>query len=148
MITRITTPSAEWLNLRRALWPECPAHEHLGEMARSLAEPTRFAQFLASSPAGEAIGLAEASVRAEYVNGTEGSPVAFLEGLYVAPAHRNTGVARRLVAAVEMWARERDLRELASDTQLHNLLSQAMHGALGFAETERVVYYRKAVPPL
>ena len=30
-------------------------------------------------------------------------------------------VLPRLVAAVEMWARERDLRELASDTQLHNL---------------------------
>ncbi|MBM3358727.1 MAG: GNAT family N-acetyltransferase [Betaproteobacteria bacterium] len=147
MITRVAAPSAEWLSLRRALWPDCPEDEHLSEMAEFAADPTRFAQFLARSPAGEAIGLAEVAVRTDYVNGTESSPVAFLEGLYVAPPHRNEGVARGLVAEVENWARERGLRELASDTQLDNLQSQAVHGALGFTETERVVYFRKAVQP-
>jgi len=109
------------------------------------ARPERFAQFLARSSAAEAIGLAEASVRTDYVNGTERSPVAFLEGLYVAPQHRGKGVARLLVAAVEGWARERGIEELASDTQLLNVQSQAVHGALGFTETERVVYFRKVV---
>lgn len=145
MITRIFAPSADWLTLRQALWPECPESEHLSEMAAFAEEPTRFAQFLAHSSDGTPIGLAEVAVRVDYVNGTESSPVAFLEGLYVVPLHRQLGVARRLVAAVEEWACELGLRELASDTQLHNIESQAMHGALGFTETERVVYFRKVV---
>lgn len=146
MITRVDAPCADWLSLRRALWPECPEGEHLSEMAEFAADPMRFGQFLARSPAGEAIGLAEVAVRGDYVNGTDGSPVGFLEGLYVAPPHRRTGVARRLVAAVEEWVRERGLRELASDTRLDNLQSQVMHCALGFTETERVVCYRKVLP--
>jgi aminoglycoside 6'-N-acetyltransferase I len=146
MITLVSAPSAEWLSLRRALWPECPENDHVNEMVEFTADPTRFAQFLAHSPAGEPIGLAEVAVRVDYVNGTESAPVAFLEGLYVSLPHRNTGVARRLLAGVEQWARERGLRELASDTQLENIQSQATHLALGFTETERVVYYRKVLP--
>jgi aminoglycoside 6'-N-acetyltransferase I len=37
------------------------------------------------------------------------------------------------------------LRELASDALLDNNGSHAMHEALGFTETERVVYFRKAL---
>jgi aminoglycoside 6'-N-acetyltransferase I len=77
------------------------------------------------------------------VNGCITSPVAFLEGIYVRPEHRNRGVARLLVQAVENWATELGCSEFASDTELHNFSSQRMHVALGFDETERVVYYRK-----
>jgi aminoglycoside 6'-N-acetyltransferase I len=33
--------------------------------------------------------------------------------------------------------------EMASDTDLNNLLSQDMHKALGFAVTERVVFFKR-----
>jgi aminoglycoside 6'-N-acetyltransferase I len=77
------------------------------------------------------------------VNGTESSPVAFLEGLYVAPAFRRQGIAALLVDQAQQWARERGCTELASDALLDNSASQEMHKALGFTETERVVYFRK-----
>jgi aminoglycoside 6'-N-acetyltransferase I len=35
--------------------------------------------------------------------------------------------------------------ELASDARLENSASHAMHRALGFSETQRVVYFRKAL---
>ncbi len=73
------------------------------------------------------------------------SPVAFVEGIYVVEAARGQGVARALVGAVEAWAGARGLSELASDALLDNTDSHAMHQALGFAETERVVYFRKAL---
>jgi aminoglycoside 6'-N-acetyltransferase I len=69
--------------------------------------------------------------------------VPFLEGLYVAPQARRKGVATALVDAVSAWAKAAGYRELASDARLENEASHAMHRALGFAETQRVVYFRK-----
>ena len=133
-----------WLELRRALWPHASADEHRAEMARFLDERQRHAQFVARAGA-EAVGLAEASLRSDYVNGTSSSPVAFLEGLYVLPAARRRGVARRLVAEVAAWSRAAGCTELASDALLANEAGHALHRALGFEETERVVFFRRAL---
>jgi aminoglycoside 6'-N-acetyltransferase I len=77
------------------------------------------------------------------VNGAQSSPVGFLEGLYVVPRARRNGVARALVAEVGRWARDFGCSELASDAALANAASHAVHRALGFEETERVVFFRK-----
>lgn len=132
-----------WLDLRRALWPEGTEERHLEEMSAFLAEPHRYEQLVAYSDAGEPIGFAEASIRTDYVNGTESSPVAFLEGIYVVPDQRRKGVAAALVAAVAEWGLRAGCSELASDALLDNEISHALHRALGFSETERVVYFRK-----
>ena len=136
---------AGWLPLRRALWPEVPDAEHLAEMAKLIARPERFAQFVAVDSPGDAVGFVEASVRNDYVNGTESSPVGFVEGLYVTPRCRRRGIARALVDEVARWAALRGCHELASDTAVDNELSQKAHRALGFAETERVVYFRRSL---
>ncbi len=44
---------------------------------------------------------------------------------------------------MQVWAQAQGCNELASDAALDNLGSQQMHKALGFAETQRVVYFRK-----
>ena len=132
-----------WLALRAALWPDTSEAEHRAEMAAQFAAgPGRFAQFVARDAHGRAVGLAEAALRVDHVNGCDSAPVAFLEGLYVAHVARRSGVARSLVAAVARWGRARGCTELASDTPLDNAASQAVHRALGFAETERVVYFK------
>jgi aminoglycoside 6'-N-acetyltransferase I len=115
-------------------------------MEAFLAQPERFVQFVAYAEQGQPVGFVEAALRHDYVNGTESSPVAFLEGVYVTPTHRRRGVARSLVAAVTGWAIEHGCRELASDAAIDNELSHRMHHSLGFAETERVVYFRKVLP--
>lgn len=114
-------------------------------MACFCASPDRFAQFVAYDASGKALGFVEGSVRNDYVNGTSSSPVAFLEGIYVVPPARLQGVARALVASLEQWALSVGCREFASDAQLENEGSHEMHRALGFRETERVVYFRKAL---
>jgi len=138
---------ADWLPLRMALWPECARAAHLKEMAGFLGEPGRFAQFVVREMDGRGVGFVEASIRTDGVIGTTSSPVAFLEGLYVEPVARGRGVARCLVLAVSEWAVARGCSELASDTQLDNLVSQAVHLRLGFGETERVVFFRKSLTP-
>jgi len=140
-----STEQPGWLRLRQALWPEAGREEHLLEMASFAADPRRYGQFLAYSASHEAIGLAEVALRSDYVNGTRTSPVAFLEGLYVVPEARRHGVAAALVATVERWARDFGCRELASDALLDNEPGHLVHRALGFEETERVVYFRKVL---
>lgn len=136
----------DWLALRCALWPERSAPEHRAELEDILING-REAAFIARDDSGAAVGFAEAALRHDYVNGCETSPVAFLEGIYVAPAQRRRGAAQKLCAAVEDWARQSGCSEFASDAALDNLDSHAMHRALGFAETERVVYFRKRLTP-
>lgn len=146
MIERcISVDQPGWLGLRMALWPEGAPEIHREEMASFLEQPERYLQLVAYGPDREPLGFAEASVRTDYVNGTESSPVAFLEGIYVVPEARSRGIARELVEAVEAWGQERGCRELASDALLDNELSHAVHLGLGFEETERVVYFRKAL---
>jgi aminoglycoside 6'-N-acetyltransferase I len=133
-----------WLSLRVLLWPEASKAEHLHDMAVALSRG--HCVFLAFDESGLASGFVEASKRNDYVNGTATSPVAFLEGLYVQPSHRRRGVARALVSAVASWATALGLSEFASDSLLDNVESHTVHRALGFVETERVVYFRRSLP--
>jgi aminoglycoside 6'-N-acetyltransferase I len=130
--------------LRAALWP----HSDAGDLLSVHAARTNDADyriFLAWDDAGELIGFAEMTLRRDHVNGCDHCPVAFLEGIYVLPAQRRHGVARALIEAAAGWGHARGARELASDTPLDNALGQAFHHGLGFSETERVVYYRRAL---
>ncbi|MFN3774293.1 aminoglycoside 6'-N-acetyltransferase [Sphingomonas parapaucimobilis] len=132
----MVTPAApehreRWLALRAALW---------GNEADEL--PSGDGNFVALVD-DRVIGFAEAAVRHDYVNGCDTSPVLFLEGLFVDPDHRRRGVAGALVAAVADWGRAQGCLEFASDAEIDNLDSHAMHRALGFVETERVVYFRR-----
>ncbi len=132
-----------WLALRAKLWPITPADEHRREIAQQLADPARFLALLALDDARHAVGFVEATVRGDYVNGCLTSPVAFLEGIYVEPGAQRRGVARSLCTAVERWALARGCTELASDALVDNAASHDFHHAIGFAPTERVVFYRK-----
>jgi aminoglycoside 6'-N-acetyltransferase I len=134
-----------WLQMRVALWPDATPDEHRGYMAISLAQPERFLQLMLYDEKRQPIGFIEGSIRSDYVNGTETSPVGFVEGVYVVPALRRHGVARRLFEAIGDWAKARGCRELASDALLENEPSQRAHRALGFKETERVVYFSKTL---
>jgi aminoglycoside 6'-N-acetyltransferase I len=107
--------------------------------------PERFAQFIEYDDSGVALGLAEVSLRTDYVNGTVTSPVAFLEGIYVVSQARRSGIAQRLIAETERWALNVGCRELASDAPLENIDSHAMQAALGFSESERVVFFKKTL---
>ncbi len=141
------TDAAGWLELRKALWPDTPRARHRYEMQARIDDPERYAVFLAYAPGGAALGFAEVSLRMEPVSGTKSSPVAFLEGIFVTDRERRHGVGRRLVDAVLVWAALRGCRELASDALLANSVGQRVHRALGFSETERVVFFKRSVPP-
>lgn len=131
-----------WAELRADLWPDETVAEHRAEAAAMLESAER--AFVAVQD-GRVVGFAEAALRHDYVNGCETSPVAFLEGIYVRPAARRSGVAKALTDAVAAWGRSEGCTEFASDAEIDNAESHAFHLGAGFEETERVVYFRKRI---
>lgn len=135
---------AQWATLRQQLWPHHEMAAHLLEGAELLAA-AHLNAFLVLDAQSQAVAFADAALRHDYVNGCESSPVVYLEGVYVQPASRRRGFAQALIARVAQWGRELGCRELASDAAIDNLASQQLHQRLGFAETERVVFFKKAL---
>ena len=146
MIRRATNADVEALaELRFALWPDEPLAVRRAEAEANVARTDGGLVAFLAVDNDEVAGFAEASLRRDYVNGCETSPVAFLEGIFVRPEQRRCGVGRALVAAAEEWGRAQGCRELASDAQLANDASRGFHGRAGFEETARVVYFRKVL---
>jgi aminoglycoside 6'-N-acetyltransferase I len=89
-------------------------------------------------------GFAEVGLRS-YAEGCRTSPVAYLEGVYVDPDLRQTGIGGALVDAACAWARRRGLTELASDALITNSTGIGFHLAQDFEEVERIVCFRRVI---
>ena len=89
------------------------------------------------------VAFAQCQLRHDYVEGTETSPVGYLEGIYVDDACRGRGYAKMLLYACEDWARDMGCTEFASDCELDNTGSLAFHLAMGFEEANRVICFAK-----
>ena len=117
----------------------------LEELAEEFAELTgspEAAVFLGTVD-GQAIGFAQCQLRHDYVEGTETSPVGYLEGIFVEEEYRKKGYAKQLLAACENWAKEQGCTEFASDCELDNTGSLKFHLSLGFEEANRVICFTK-----
>lgn len=73
--------------------------------------------------------------------------MAYLEGWFVDADYRGRGIGAALVQAVEDWALARGHRELASDTQVTNRISQQAHERLSFNQVDRAVLCLKQLTP-
>lgn len=127
--------------LASRLWPHHSPEEMAGEY-RELMEYGEAACFLAFLD-GAAVGFAQCQLRHDYVEGTSSSPVGYLEGIYVEDSARNRGLAGKLLAACENWARQMGCLEFASDCELDNRGSLAFHLRLGFEEAGRIICFTK-----
>lgn len=91
------------------------------------------------------IAFAQVQLRRDYVEGTSTSPVGYLEGIFVEEAFRRHGIAARLAAACEEWAKGAGAAEFASDCELANSDSILFHKAIGFSEANRIVCFVKGL---
>jgi aminoglycoside 6'-N-acetyltransferase I len=136
----------QWAALRIKLWDLDTVEDHRKEAnALYLTGNSDRIAFVALDAADAVNAFAEATLRRDYVEGCDTSPVVFLEGIYVDRQARKTGVAKALVDAVADWGRGKGSTEYASNALLDNFDSHAFHAAIGFEETERVVFFRKAL---
>ena len=125
------------------LWPEHTPEEMRAEFAEIIAKPD--AAFFLAYTDETAVGFAQCQLRYDYVEGTESSPVGYLEGIYVAEGSRKQGVARELLSACERWAKEKGCSEFASDCEQDNLQSLRFHLNVGFAEANRIICFAKKI---
>jgi GNAT superfamily N-acetyltransferase len=68
-----------------------------------------------------------------------------LLGLVVDARHRGRGVGRRLVAAVEDWAAERGLDQMAVRSNVARTESHPFYERLGYARVKTQHSYRKSL---
>ena len=128
---------AEWRRMRTALWPGQTEDDMAAWLARS-----DTAVIVAVRATGSLCGFVEVGERTN-ADGCESGPVSYVEGWWVDADVRRQRIGARLIEAVESFARSRGYRELASDTETHNVISQRAHERLGFKELDRLVLYRK-----
>ena len=89
------------------------------------------------------IAFAQCQLRHDYVEGTESSPVGYLEGIFVSDGYREKGFASDLLSECEKWTKEKGCTEFASDCELGNTDSIKFHMSLGFEEADRIICFRK-----
>ena len=92
---------------------------------------------------GIPVGFAQCQLRYDYVEGTETTPVGYLEGIFIAENYRGRGYAKELLNKCEMWAKEKGCREFASDCEIGNDISFQFHKAMNFTEANRIICFTK-----
>jgi aminoglycoside 6'-N-acetyltransferase I len=142
MIKRAGIEDAEALaDLAIQMWSD-HAPEDLEAEFRRLAmndEAACFIKYVDEKP----IAFAQCGLRHDYVEGTDSSPVGYLEGIFVSEGYRRQGFAAELLSECERWAKEKGCSEFASDCELVNEDSLKFHMALGFEEANRIICFRK-----
>lgn len=132
----------EWFRLRKMLWDETPDADHQNEMLDIIEHGDTQLIVVADRGDGRLIGFLEASIR-PFVEDCVTDQVAYLEGWFVEPEYRLSGVGTKLVEMAERWARRKGCTEIASDAEVGNELSLKAHMHLGYKETSRLVHLRK-----
>lgn len=132
----------DWLRMRRLMWPATSVAVHANEMSAYFMRGEGFLSWVAEKSDKQLIGFLEASIR-EVVEDCDTRNVAYIEGWYVEPDFRRTGVGSLLVSHAVQWARVQGCKEMGSDCGLDNEISLKAHLRLGFEETSRLIHFRK-----
>jgi aminoglycoside 6'-N-acetyltransferase I len=157
IFVRLAQPSDcdQLVRFREALWPNASAEEHARETALILEGKLPLtmpliilvaelvAELAGETSNGTLAGFLEVDLRSHADGCDPARPVGYIEGWYVAESHRHKGIAKKLLAAAEDWARSQGCVEIASDTWIDNEVSQRVHEALGYEVVDRCVHYRK-----
>ena len=142
MIRRATANDASCVaRLAIQMWEDNTLDGLTEDMAEIIASPESAVFLLFDGDM--AIGFAQCQLRHDYVEGTDSSPVGYLEGIFVEEDYRNKGYAKELLKQCEAWAKDMGCTEFASDCELTNTGSLAFHLKMGFEEANRVICFTK-----
>ena len=103
-------------------------------LAQALADPSRVGVLVAER-AGAVIGMVTAQL---VVSTAEGGTSAWIEDMVVAERERGRGLGRRLLEAIEAWARARGASRLQLLADRENAPARAFYARLGWSSTQLV----------
>ena len=128
-------------NLAVLMWNDNSVDELADEFSEILSKDD--AQIFLKYEDDIPVGFAQCQLRHDYVEGTETTPVGYLEGIFIMESYRNRGYAKELLNKCEMWAKDKGCKEFASDCEISNDVSFLFHKALNFTEANRIICFTK-----
>ena len=131
----------EIANLSVLMWTENTVQDLVDEFSDIISKED--VQFFLTYDQDVLVGFAQCQLRYDYVEGTETSPVAYLEGIFIKEEYRHKGYAKELLSECETWAKEKGCKEFASDCEINNDGSLGFHTAMGFEEANRIICFTK-----
>jgi len=123
------------------LWDDCVLEEELENYKSIIGSEEEICYLMKDQE--EHIAFIHLSIRHDYVEGSGELPVAYIEAIYVKSKYRQKGIASTLINLAENWARQKGLKQIASDTEIGNLRSIDFHKKVGFQEAGRIVCFIK-----
>ena len=142
MIKKAKVEDAEKIaNLAILMWNSNSVNELTDEFTNFLSHES--GQIFLKYHQDELVGFAQCQLRYDYVEGTNTSPVGYLEGIFVKESYRHNGYAKELLSECEKWAKQKGCLEFASDCELSNGNSFNFHMNMGFEEANRIICFVK-----
>ncbi len=123
------------------LWEDNSVSDFINDFSELIAKGK--AQFFLKYDNNIPVGFAQCQLRYDYVEGTETTPVGYLEGIFVKKDYRNKGIAKELLAECEAWAKSNGCQEFGSDCEIDNVDSLMFHKAVNFTEANRIICFTK-----
>lgn len=132
-----------WSQLRTRLWPDS-SDNHVAELNDYFSgQSVDIVQaFVIEVVADQPIGFIELNLR-NFAEGSRQSQIPYVEGWLIDSEFQGRGLGQALMRRAEQWALQLGFDELASDTEIDNERSAAIHQHLGFDEVERVICFLK-----
>jgi aminoglycoside 6'-N-acetyltransferase I len=139
------TDLGAWATLRTALWPQMD-EDHKAEILAYFSDNSTDIEqaYVLEDFDGEVVGFLELNVR-QFAEGSRHPRIPYIEAWYIDKPFRGLGYGRVLLQTAEQWAKQKGFTQLASDTEITNTDSIAIHKQLGFIETERVACFLKTL---
>ncbi|HBG01164.1 MAG TPA: GNAT family N-acetyltransferase [Firmicutes bacterium] len=132
-----------WVEMGIMLWPD-DTPEEMQEIFGNILHAEKETAFL-YRVGQEYVGFINLSIRVDYVEGSDSSPVGYVEGIYVKASHRKQGVAKRLLERGQKWALSKGCSQMGSDIELYNTASYDFHRNVGFQEANRIICFIKDI---
>ncbi len=132
-----------WLEMSQKLWTDYE-HDNLKTDLKKIQKDENQKVFIAKNN-DDPIGFINLSIRTDYVEGSDGSPTGYLEGIFVEKNYRKQGIAKQLIEHGQEWLRSKKCSQIGSDTWLTHNDSQQFHKKVGFWEEERLVHFLKDI---
>ncbi|EST12582.1 aminoglycoside 6'-N-acetyltransferase [Sporolactobacillus laevolacticus] len=131
------------VDLEMKLWPDHTKEDLLAECRKQLHSDQNVHYLIRNK--NDYIAFIHVSIRNDYVEGANSSPVGYVEGIFVEKEFRMLGLAKKLIAAGEEWAKAKGCRQMGSDTELANQSSLNFHIQTGFSEANRIISFIKDI---
>ena len=92
------------------MWDVDTIQELIDDISDNMAKED--AQYFIKYVDSEPVGFAECQLRYDYVEGTDSSPVGYLEGIFVKEEFRHRGFAKEILRSAKNGQKKRDVRNL------------------------------------